>query len=427
MLLSLYRGLWGLVLPFLAGSLRSRGGEAFAEKLGMNLPGPPPGRGSLWVHALSVGEVLSALPLLRRLRECHPQKGLVLTVKTRKGMEVAREKTKDLGISALVPMPLDAPGPVARLLSWVEPSLLVLVETDLWPGLLGALQQRKVPRILVNGRISPRTFRMYMRVPFLARRLFSSLDLCLMQTDLDRRRLLRAGVGRVTPVRTVGNIKFDQAWHPLAREERRAWWETLGLPETARIWVAGSVHPGEKHAVLGAFRRLRSGFPELRLILAPRDVADGFEFQAACTERGLNAVLRSEPEALRTPWDVLVLDSLGELARLYGLGEVSFVGGSLTPQGGHNLLEPSSLGVPVIFGPYTHNFEEMAHTLLSWGGGLRIRNEEGLFCAVRDLFEDPGRRKEMGSAALAFVKANQGALDRVMEYLDLFLGVGGAR
>lgn len=469
----LYHFLWTLAIVFLApvfglfcmGSMaRRHRSDIFtriAERLGCCFPDAPPTKGGIWVHALSVGEVISALPLVDRLGRIFPGREIVFTATTAAGLAMARQKL-DGRIRVTFPMPVDAWWCVRRVAKFVNPSVFVLVETDIWPALLTCLRRRGIRSILVNGRVSPRTFRSYQKAAFLVRKMFDPLYLCLMQSDLDRDRLLQIGVEK-DKVMTVGNIKFDREIAPMGDEERREWIDALGLeavdgPPGKRIcpvWVAGSTHPGEEEILLDAFKRLRISHPLLRLVLAPRDTGRSGDIITKARERGFRAVLRtrianggvgckgqhakvrayvqvpasnSQPTVPHSPsgnpnsYDVLVLDTMGELGRVYGLASVCFVGGSLVPIGGHNLLEPASFGIPVIFGPHTHNFVSMATALLEGEGGRRVQNGDEVSAAVRDFLEDDEMRRRSGENARAFVESNRGALERVVRHIKGCMG-----
>jgi len=367
----------------------------------------------IWVHALSLGEVVSAVPLVRALGEGFPQRKILFTATTAQGMETAE---KELGgtVWALRPMPLDFWWSVRRFVRRTNPSVFLLVETDIWPGLLAHLKNKGVSAILVNGRVSPRTMRSYARFKPVFRHIYKGFHRCLMQTDLDRDRLLRLGLdqGRVV---TAGNLKFDRAWEPLSPEERSGWFRTLGLEPERPVLVAGSTHPGEEEMVLEACERARRVAGDFCLIIAPRRVERAEEVARAAGARGFRTAMRSAGPRRGPPWDVLILDTIGELGRVYGLGHAAFVGGSLVPFGGHNLLEPASFGSPVLFGPYTHNFEEMAEALLRAGGGRRVRDEEEMAAALRDIFREPDAARAMGARARGFVEENRGALARVLD------------
>jgi len=254
-------------------------------------------------------------------------------------------------------------------------------------------------------------------VPFLTRKMFKPLKLCLMQSDLDRNRLLQAGIDPPEKVRAVGNIKFDRDWVPMSQEERHKWLDLLRLESENIIWVAGSTHRGEEKIVLEVFKKLRPSFPLLRLILALRKIEQSDDILTQARGMGLKAVLRTGLSKNSHPYDVLILNSLGELDRIYGVSKVSFVGGSLVPIGGHNLLEPASFGCPVLFGPHTHNFVLMSELLVEAGGGRRVQDGRDLYEAVKMLVGDAEMRTGMGRFAKEFVEKNRGALERVVSHI----------
>ena len=272
--------------------------------------------------------------------------------------------------------------------------------------------------------------------------MFDPLELCLMQSDLDRERLLQVGLNKEKVI-TVGNIKFDRDTAIISNEERQYWFDILALEPSDPLWVAGSTHPGEEEILLNVFERLRNLFPRLRLILAPRDTGRSDEILIMIRDMELRAALKTEiseqsekhkaKSATRNPafsgtapptppengcvYDVVILNTIGELGSVYGLGSISFVGGSLVPVGGHNLLEPASCGNVVLFGPHTRNFVSMSEALLEAGGGWLVRDGNELHEAMKALLEDAEMRTRMGDLAKAFVENNRGALKRVVDYV----------
>jgi 3-deoxy-D-manno-octulosonic-acid transferase len=376
---------------------------------------------SIWVHVLSVGEVISAGPLIHMLKEKYPGPKVILTVKTRSGLDTA-ERLFNGSVDHILPMPLDFWWSIHRISQAINPVLYLVVETDLWPGTLAHLRHRGIPAILVNGRISPRTYRAHKRLAPVSRKIWELMDVCLMQTKIDRERLIDLGVDP-SRVKLAGNIKFDREWEEMDETEKKEWYKTIRLDPNKRIWVAGSLHKGEFEIILDAFKNLKDRMPDLRLIVAPRKMEWIEDVQMACSRRGLASALKTElPETDRT-YEVLILNTMGELGRVYGLAEVSFVGGSLVPVGGHNLLEPGSFGQPVLFGPYTHNFELMAEQLIESGGGRRVSDGRMLTETVQELLIDPDLSRRMGQAAREFVGLNRGALEIVKRELDNILAI----
>ena len=391
------------------------------DRLIIRLPPGVKNTKNIWIHALSVGEVNSTVPLIKMLREYYPGSKIIFTVKTKSGLETARRLTGEL-VDHILPMPLDFWWSIIRICYYINPLLYILVETDLWPGTLMLLKHKQIPVILVNGRISPRTYQSHKRYAFIAKRIWDSLDICLMQTELDRQRLLKIGVV-YEKVKAVGNIKFDQDWKEMAQAEKKVWYQTLHLNPQDRIWVAGSVHQGEFEIIINTFKKIRTQFSDLRLIIAPRRMEWVEDLRMACAERDISVAQKTTLSNNTPDYQVLILDSMGELARVYGLAEFSFVGGSLEPIGGHNLLEPASFGQPVLFGPYTHNFELMAERLIESGGGKRVQDGEDLVNMIQRLLLDSALGRKMGLAAQTFVKMNQGALEIVKREIDKYIAI----
>jgi 3-deoxy-D-manno-octulosonic-acid transferase len=417
----IYNLAWMLILFFFLPISLLTKNRWFDTRLALHLPSIPFKGKSIWIHALSVGEVISSLTLLDAIKGQYPSRPVVFTVKTVQGMKVAREKIGGK-VDILLPMPLDCWWSISRLVNNINPSILLLVEGDIWPGLLYILKKRGVKVILINGRISPRTYRHYKRFRFLSRILLGHVDVCLMQSDLDRERLLKIGRFDERAI-TVGNIKFDGDWRPMDDEERGYWVEQIHLRPENRVWVAGSTHEGEEEIILNTYKQLKNRFPDLVLIIAPRRVERAEDVYRLGLDMGFKTRLRTDPgvNGGDHPYQVLILDTLGELGRIYGLADISFVGGSMVPVGGHNLLEPASFGCPVLFGSHTHNFLLMSQLLIEAGGGKRVESPEDLFITVRGLLLDQTISDRMGLSAREFVEKNSGAVKRVMKHIGGYI------
>ena len=397
------------------------------QRLGI-LSLPPSDRKALWLHAVSVGEVHAATPLARGLKERFPDLRLVVSTTTETGQEAARRRIPEA--DSLIYFPLDFPFAVAKAVRAVDPRLVILMETEIWPNFLGHLRRCQIPLIIANGRISPRSFRGYSRLHLFMRRVLAGVSLFSVQTETDAERLRRLGAPR-DRVRVTGNLKFDEALHsaslssPRGAEGIR---KSMGLPGKGPLWVAGSIHPGEEEVILDAFATLRDHHPDLDLVLAPRRLDRVPEIEAKLRSRGLPYRLRraSGPAGAT----VLVLDTLGELASLYGAATVAFVGGSLVPWGGQNPLEAAARGVPVLFGPHMENFQEAATLLKAPGEGgppaaLKVAGplaDSGRRLAevVGRVLEAPGLARAMGEQGARVVAAHAGALER---NLDLIAGL----
>jgi 3-deoxy-D-manno-octulosonic-acid transferase len=411
----LYNLLWTIASIILAPCILFGKREYYERKFALDLPVQQNDIKRIWVHALCVGEVFSTRPLIKALKYRFPDMPVVLTVKTKQGMSVARQELSN-EVEALYYMPLDYSSAVSRVADAVNPSILLLIESDIWPGLFSVLRKRGIKIILINGRVSPRTLKGYKRFRRYFMRVLNDIYLLLMQTDLDRARMIEAGVAPYR-VKTTGNIKFDQDWLPMDKKEHDKWKERLGLDINKRIIVAGSTHEGEEEPLLKAFHMLLEHHHDLIMIMAPRKLERVSFIESVGKSLGLEIIRRTALERERKKYNVLILDTIGELGRIYGLSCISFVGGSLVPMGGHNLLEPASFGCPVLFGRHTHNFVQMSELLLEHGGGKRLDGPEELYPVMKSLLEDDAMRNAMGKNAKTFVKANSGAINRVIEII----------
>jgi 3-deoxy-D-manno-octulosonic-acid transferase len=408
-----------LIVSFPLYILKNRG--RFKERLGLNLPDIGESEaGRLWVHALSVGEVLSAIPLLEALKKRYSSREIVLSVKTATGLEIARKKLQRK-VDYLLPMPLDFWWSTRRMIKHINPAIFILVETDIWPGLISFLKSGGVKTILVNGRVSPNTGESYRRWRFVIKRVLGALELLLMQTELDKSRIIRGGLSP-GKVNVTGNIKFDRRWMPLKDKERNRWLKLLDV-KNGLIWVAGSTHYNEEKIIFKVFGQLLKSFPDLCLIIGPRDAHRFDEVFELARDLGFKVIRKTELPAKNQNYNVFILNTLGELDRVYSLADVSFVGGSLAPIGGHNLLEPAFFGVPVIFGPYTYNFATMSRLMIKCGGGKMVADESELLHVMLDLLGQKNKREQIGKRAKQFVEQNQGALDRVMGILEPYIEI----
>jgi 3-deoxy-D-manno-octulosonic-acid transferase len=413
----------GIILasPILAARLaQGRYRKIALARLGLGQSWLPQARpGGIWLHALSVGEVKSALPLLKALGQHFPELPRYLSVATAQGLAVAHDSLAGDPQVSLFVRPLDLPWAVRRLLDRLRPRLFCLVEGDIWPNWQWGLGARGVPRFLVNGRVSPRTYRGYRRLGTLARALWEGFDRVLVQTKVDYERLLKVGVP-TSRLAVGGNLKFDSAPAPLDKAQRDALAGELGL-SGRQVLIAGSTHPGEEEPCLDAYNAARSEHPDAALIIAPREIARGEAVVRLARDRGFMAARVSQG----TPplgSQVVVLDVLGVLAQAYALASAAFVGGSLVSVGGHNLLEPAAQGVPVVFGPITHNFLEMARELEAAGGGVRLTKGSELVDVWRGLLREPLRAEAMGEAALEFCQTHRGAVKRAVSEAAALLG-----
>ena len=378
---------------------------------------PPPARPCGWIHAVSVGEAIAATPVLEALRRTWPALPLVVSTVTETGARVVRERFA--GVARHRYFPLDFPGVVGRAIASIQPAFFVCMETELWPNLLRALAAHGVPSMIANGRLSDRSFSRYRLVRSAMRRVLADVTVFAMQSDEDARRMIALGA---PPERVVvaGNLKHEPLPDPAGAAD--LWRRLLGLSAGQPVWIAGSTHRGEDEAVLEAHRRARVERPSIVLVLAPRHPERVGEVLTLASRSGFEAVRRSElPTRTRDGSPIIVLDTVGELAQLYAIADVVFVGGSLVPLGGHNVLEPALRGKPVLFGPHTSNFREAAAILAAGGGGRIVHDAAELAAELRRLLGNPGLRAQLGAAAREAAASRHGAsrmtLDLVARYL----------
>jgi 3-deoxy-D-manno-octulosonic-acid transferase len=364
-----------------------------------------------------VGESAAAVPLVEGIRQRWPELGIVVSTITPTGARIVGERLA--GTATHRYFPIDLPGPVRRALDAARPRFFIAIETELWPNFLRALARRRVPAMIANGRISDRSFRRYRWIRGLMRRVLANVSVFAMQTEEDARRIIALGA---PPSRVVvtGNLKSDLV--PEATSDAAATWrERLRLGADARLWIAGSTHRGEEALVLDAFLRARTRCPDLALVLAPRHPERAGEVEELIRERGLVAARRSRLPTEGAPGGVVILDTVGELAALYALAEVVFVGGSLVPIGGHNVLEPAMLGKPVLVGPHMSNFREGAELLQRSGGGLVVKDGPELERELARLLEDRDLARRMGEAARQAFAGRQGAVSATLDLVGRHL------
>lgn len=416
----LYTGLLRLLAPWLLlhaalQLLLDRGrGARLAERWGFGASLPP---GSLWLHAVSVGEVQAAAVLVRALRSTHPDLPLLVTTTTATGAARVRELFGTTVRHRY--LPLDYPGAVRRFLDRVRPCQWVILETELWPNLLAACATRGIPVRLVSARLSVRTAGRYRQLRGLFAPLLDQVSV-LAQTDEDARRYRALGV-KDTQCEVGGNLKFDLEFTPAQRaagHDFRAAWQVSG---SRFVWVAGSTHDGEEQILLAAHARLRESLPGALLVLAPRHPPRFAAAAANIIDSGLPSARRSLGDAVTADTAVLLVDTLGELLACYLAADAAFVGGSLVPVGGHSLLEPAAAGVPLFSGPQVFNAPEVAAALRGAGALVEVDDADALVEGLAAVAGDPALAKARGAAALAVVARGRGALARAMTVIGAAL------
>jgi 3-deoxy-D-manno-octulosonic-acid transferase len=434
-LLSPYFLVRGLMHGKYLDNVPERLGWKFPPELRVTAPAKAKGK-SIWIHAVSVGEVLAVLPLAKQLKLLYPQWRLVISTTTATGQRLARERM-DFA-DAIFYFPLDWKGPVRRALAATEAAIVMIVETEIWPNFLRECRRAGVPVIFVNGRLSERSFRSYRRaLNFSAgllrgflKRVLNDASLFLMQSEQDAARLLALGASEQR-VMVTGNLKYDLS-EP-AESPLSVWLEEEVAKNHRRpVLIAGSVMANEETAVLRALSDVEREFPNALLILAPRK-PDQFDSAAdAVTRSGRKLVRRREislngagNSPLSDSGNVFLLDSLGELAGIYRLADAVFVGGSLVSSGGHNILEPATFSRVPVYGPSMENFREMAATFLEAGAAIEVSSPEELGAAWCGLLKDPPRAARMGALARKLADQNRGATIRVLEQIKHVMDAAG--
>lgn len=389
--------------------------DGWSEKFWGRLPQRDGSRPCLWLHAVSVGEVLQLRPLMKLLTAQRPGWDFVITTTTRTGLDVAR---KEFPQHTVCYCPLDFSWAVRQAIARLKPSAIVLVELELWPNLVLAANRLGIPLALVNGRVSEKSFRGYRRIRPLVARLLRGFDGLAVQNQEYADRLLSLGAPSER-VKLTGSIKFDGVQADRSNAKTSELRQFFGLRSHEKIFIAGSTQDPEESFALDTWQTLRREFSELRLILVPRHKERFEEVASLVTSRGLTLQRRSDGGTSKSahPTDVLLLDTLGELGACWGLADIAFVGGSLTQRGGQNMLEPAAYGTAVLFGPNTWNFRDIVEQLLARDAARVVRSAEELTATVRSLLRDPTEARGLGIRASAFVATQQGAAARTVELL----------
>ncbi|HRD65747.1 MAG TPA: lipid IV(A) 3-deoxy-D-manno-octulosonic acid transferase [Candidatus Competibacter sp.] len=415
----LYTALLYLALPLALLRLywRGRGDpdhrRRWTERLGF--VSPLPQTGCLWVHAVSVGETRAALPLIRALRVRYPESPLLVTVTTLTGSRQVREALGDQVHHVYAPY--DLPGAVRRFLRRTQPRLAVIMETELWPNLLHRCAATGVPVLVANARLSERSARGYARVRGLTAAMLQDVALIAAQSEADAERFRALGAPRV---RVIGNLKYDLTLpDELSGQGIRLRQELLGAKRL--VWIAASTHAGEEEPILEAFALIRHRWPELLLLLVPRHPERFDGVAALCRQQNFDLVRRSERCPCTPDTAVFLGDSMGELLLFYAAADLAFVGGSLVATGGHNILEPALLGLPVLFGPHMFNFSEASRHLLDARAARQVADVAALATAVDRLLADPRLRQTVGQRGRAVVERHRGALAASLDCIETIL------
>lgn len=371
------------------------------------------GKRAIWLHAASVGEIVATSPIVKDLKVKFPDAVVVVSVVTATGHAMARRIIPEA--EGIIFFPLDLPFLTRRILNIIKPIMILLVETEIWPNFLRIAEKEQIPVMMVNGRISDRSMKRYLYIKAFMHDMLGPIKKFCMQSKLDGEyiEVLGAPKERIT---ITGNTKYDQTYAHVTEEEREALLHEFGFGHNHPIIIAGSTHKGEEESLLHAFQVILKSYPEARLLIAPREIMRGQDVKNLSMRQGLKAICRSEMnEPVHDEIPVVILDTIGELGRLYSLGDIVFVGGSLVKTGGHNILEPAAHGKPILVGPYMFNFKEIYSLLSSRNACRMVKNDSDLLDAMIELCDRKDLRVEMSQNCLDVIAENRGATQRNTE------------
>ena len=376
----------------------------------------------IWLHGASVGEMVAISPLVKEIKNLMPERKVLVSAVTVGGYDMARQIMPEA--DAIINFPLDLPFVASSMVERIRPGIFIMVETELWPNFLRAIRERNIPAMMMNGRISEKSAKNYRYLSGLMRDMLDTVSLFCMQSSIDAEYIKKLGAdpGKIV---VTGNTKFDQTYAEVSPKDLANYKTELGLGEDAYpVIVAGSTHRSEEEAVLTSFTALRKKFPHARLIIAPRKLNRIEEIKKVNTKFGYAIGFRSQLQEMkgemkgqRPEFPVILLDTIGELGRIYAMGDIVFVGGSLVHYGGHNVLEPAAHAKPILVGPSMEDFKD-SYSLLSKAGACRmISDADGLAEAFLEIAGDDALRKNMGDASIQIIRENRGAALKTIHYL----------
>ncbi len=372
------------------------------------------GKPCLWIHAVSVGEVLAIVDLVQKLREVLPQYTIICSTVTKTGNQLAQEKLGD--DCTIIYAPLDFSWVVRKFVNTINPKIYISTETEIWPNLYTALHKRSIPILQINGRISDKAFKGYQRVRFLTKRILSCVDIFCMQSLLDAQRIEQLGALK-EKIRIVGNLKFDNM--PSSIKIRK---EDLGFREDEDLLIAGSTHPGEEDLLIDVYKKLAEEFSNLRLVIAPRHIERTDAVMQLIEKKDFKPVRFSQINTNeKGSGSIVVIDTIGHLRHMYGLAKIVFIGKTLTVGGGQNMIESASLGKPTIVGPLTQNFKDAVSIFLKEKALIQVKDSEELLASIRELLKDPEKSAAMGEAARKAVEKYQGATSKTIGAIEELL------
>ena len=381
------------------------------------------GQSPIWIHAVSVGEVIASSSLIKSLRKEYPDIKIILSTVTDTGQQIAKGKIKEADY--IIYFPFDFSWSVKRALNTINPIICIIMETELWPNFLREANKKAVPVAVINGRISERSFKRYRMISLFMKNVLESVTLFSMQTEDDAKRAIALGANH-NNVRVSGNIKYDNEFKEIEDEKVKEIKNTLGVNNNDRIFIAGSTHPGEEEIVVKLYSNILKNYPDFRLVIAPRHIDRVGEVEEIVKKMGLDTVRKTailkgshqSPVTSHQLKPVIILDTIGELGFMYSIADILFVGGSLIPHGGQNILEPAFYKKPVIFGKYMMNFQEIAKEMILSGGGIQVNDEQELIKEVDGLINNGKKMIEIGEKGYQVIMKNRGALQKNLELIE---------
>lgn len=380
-------------------------------------------RGCIWLHAASVGEIVATSPVVKVIRQEFPDTPLLISVVTSAGYEMAKRIIPDA--DAIIYFPVDLPLLSYRLQKLVNPKVVMLVETELWPNFLRYSKLLNIPVMIINGRISDKSVKNYRYLLGILQKMLNCVQKYCMQSVIDAQYIISLGADPRKVVVT-GNTKFDQTYTTVTAQEQVKLFQEFFTDNNQPVIIAGSTHKGEEELIIGAFKEIRRKIPRAGLVLAPRDIMRAEEIFDLAAENNLVAVKRTMLDKRGSGTiDIVVLDTIGELGRVYSIGDIIFIGGSLIRKGGHNLLEPAAHGKPILVGPHMFNFKDIYALLEECGACKTVYDMKDLACSIITILEDSEIRGRMSECAAAVITANQGAAQKSVDYLKQLLAERG--
>jgi len=373
----------------------------------------------IWIHGLSVGEVLSSVPLVMKLKKHFKDKRIVFSASTKTGFEIANKLFKK-NVDSIFFFPFDLLFSVKYISGKIHPAIVIIVESDIWPNFLFEMKKRQIPVVLINARLSNRSFKGYKRFSFIFNKLFLFFAKICTQSIEDVRRLMFLGIPS-NMISTTGNIKFDQPYDPVSEKEIEILKQSMHIYQPVKkILMAGSTHKDEESILIDAFSRIRKDFADTVLVVVPRNPKRARSVLKLCKSAGFLSILMKDIENIDKDekFDVIVVDVIGILRRLYAIADVAFVGGSLVDIGGHNPLEPSAFSKPIIFGQDMSAFAHISQMLVDSGGAVQVENAESLYERIAEILSDSDKARNMGEKAFRVFNANKGAVEKTLKVIE---------